>query len=203
MASELRTSGPDEARRAETRNTRPPGVRDASRRFDAALAAARWEGRRAQEASGGRPPVSRRCHRGGEAPGDLAGAVRALRTFAAPSPPAPAGAPAPGGGDLAAAPASAALRAAVRSLPPVIEAARLQDGARLALTLGGALGVELRGGAAGVEVTLRPEAALGRAAAAELPALVAALRARGVRVARAGLAPAAGRPPGVQGRQAR
>jgi hypothetical protein len=91
----------------------------------------------------------------------------------------------------------------VRALPPVIEAARLQDGARLALTLGGALAVDLRGGAAGVEVTLRPAAALGQAAAAELPALVAALRARGVRVARAELASGARRPPAAPGRQAR
>ena len=95
------------------------------------------------------------------------------------------------------------LRAAVRALPPVIQAARLQEGVRLALTLGSALGVDLRGGAAGVEVTLRPAAALAHVAAAELPALVAALRARGVRVARAELASAAGRPPGAPGSQPR
>jgi len=77
------------------------------------------------------------------------------------------------------------LRAAVRALPASIDAARLHDGARVSLSFGSALGVDLRSGAQGLEVTLRPAEALGRAAAAELPGLVAALRARGLRVARA------------------
>jgi hypothetical protein len=79
----------------------------------------------------------------------------------------------------------AALRGAVRALPASIEAARLQDGASLSLSCGSALGVDLRSGLHGLELTLRPSAALGQAAATELPGLVAALRARGLRVARA------------------
>ncbi|BDG01952.1 hypothetical protein [Anaeromyxobacter oryzae] len=78
-----------------------------------------------------------------------------------------------------------ALRAGVRALPAAVEAARVAGGDRVALAFGSALGVDLRGGAAGLELTLRPAAALERAARAELPGLVAALRARGIRVARA------------------
>jgi hypothetical protein len=77
------------------------------------------------------------------------------------------------------------LRALVRTLPVVIEAARVREGAPLSLALGRALSVDLRRGADGLEVVLRPDAALGRAADAELPALIAALRERGIAVARA------------------
>lgn len=77
------------------------------------------------------------------------------------------------------------LRALVRTLPLAIEAARVREGAPLSLALGRALSVDLRRGAEGLEVVLRPDAALGRAADAELPALVAALRERGIAVARA------------------
>jgi len=73
----------------------------------------------------------------------------------------------------------------VRALPPAIAAARVREGAPLTLSFGPALGVDLRRGAEGLEVTLRPAVALERAAAAELPGLVAALRARGLRVSRA------------------
>jgi hypothetical protein len=83
----------------------------------------------------------------------------------------------------------AELRAAVRALPPVIEAAHLRESAQLTLALGGALGVDLRASAQGLEVTLRPADWLARAAGAELPGLVAALRARGLRVARAEVRP--------------
>lgn len=85
------------------------------------------------------------------------------------------------------APTSAAegLRAVVRSLPAQIEVARLAAGAQVTLAFGGALGVEVRSGRSGIEVTLRPAAPLQRVAAAELPGLVAALRARGLVVARA------------------
>jgi hypothetical protein len=93
--------------------------------------------------------------------------------------------------DAPAVAAADALRAVVRALPAAIEAARVANGAHLALAFGAALGVDLRGTAAGVEVTLRPAAALERAAAAELPALLAALSARGVRVARASVRAAA------------
>jgi hypothetical protein len=103
--------------------------------------------------------------------------------------------------------AAAELRAAVRAVPPMIDAARLGAGAPLALAFGRALSVELRPGAAGVELLLRADATLLRAAAAELPALVTALRARGVGVARAevrpqapGTPPASARPPDRSGR---
>ncbi len=76
------------------------------------------------------------------------------------------------------------LRAAVGALPVAVQAAHLRDGGPLALSLGRSLDVEIRAGAAGLEVSLRPEPRLARAAAAELPALAAALRARGIAVAR-------------------
>lgn len=77
------------------------------------------------------------------------------------------------------------LRELVRALPPAIDAARVRDGQPLELSFGTALQVDLRVGRDGVELTLRPDAKLTRAAAAELPGLVRALSSRGVRVARA------------------
>lgn len=77
------------------------------------------------------------------------------------------------------------LRAIVRTLPVAIEAARVREGEPLSLSLGRALSVELRRGAGGLEVVLRPDPTLQRAAAAELPGLLASLRARGIAVARA------------------
>ncbi|HET8542823.1 MAG TPA: hypothetical protein VFL83_23315 [Anaeromyxobacter sp.] len=88
---------------------------------------------------------------------------------------------------------AAELRAVLRALPVAIEAARVRDGAPLSLSLGRALEVDLRAAAAGVEVVLRPDPRLARAAAAELPALVAALRSRGIAVARAEVRPRAER----------
>jgi hypothetical protein len=96
----------------------------------------------------------------------------------APPPPAPVDPPPP-----------AELRAAVRAIPPAVEAARIREGVPLVLSFGRALSVDLRSGPAGLEVLLRPEASLARAASAELPGLVAALRARGVRVAHADVRP--------------
>ena len=77
------------------------------------------------------------------------------------------------------------LRAVVRTLPVAIEAARVREGEPLSLSLGRALSVDLRRGAEGLEVVLRPHATLQRAAAAELPGLLESLRARGIAVARA------------------
>lgn len=77
------------------------------------------------------------------------------------------------------------LRAIVRTLPVAIEAARVREGEPLSLSLGRALSVELRRGVGGLEVVLRPDPTLQRAAAAELPGLLASLRARGIAVARA------------------
>jgi hypothetical protein len=81
------------------------------------------------------------------------------------------------------------LRELVRALPPAIDAGRLRDGQPLELSFGTSLKVDLRLGREGVEVTLRPDARLTRAAAAELPGLVRALSTRGVRVARALVGP--------------
>jgi hypothetical protein len=85
-------------------------------------------------------------------------------------------------GDLAPVPEIAAL---VRTVPAAIALARQRDGASLSLSMGHALDVELRAGPGGVDVVLRPEPPLARAAEAELPRVVAALRVRGVVVGRA------------------
>lgn len=119
---------------------------------------------------------------------------RAAR-LAEPGPRAPA--PEPGRSDLASDPAPVAeLAAVVRALPPVIAASRGVD-APLALSFGRSLQVELRSTPAGVELVLRPEASLARAAEAELPRMLAALRVRGVVVARAEVRPR----PGAGGRR--
>jgi hypothetical protein len=73
----------------------------------------------------------------------------------------------------------------VRALPPVIERFGASGQAGLAIDFGGALGVELRRAADGVEVRLSASAALQPAARAELADLCRALVARGVAVARA------------------
>jgi hypothetical protein len=85
----------------------------------------------------------------------------------------------------AAAAAPAELRALLRTLPLAVDARGLRDGAPLTLSFGRSLGVELRSGAGGVEVVLRADARLARACERALPALLAALRRRGVPVARA------------------
>ncbi|HYG68629.1 MAG TPA: hypothetical protein VD838_13255, partial [Anaeromyxobacteraceae bacterium] len=92
-----------------------------------------------------------------------------------------------------AAPALPPLREVVRALPPAIDAARVREGQPLELAFGAALKVDLRIGRDGVELTLRPDARLTRAAEAELPGLVQALAARGVRLARARVGPPLGR----------
>lgn len=83
------------------------------------------------------------------------------------------------------APALPELREAARAIPPAIWAGRLQGAAVVELAFGRELSVELRQGAAGIEVAVRTDAALARAARVDLPALVQSLRARGVEVARA------------------
>lgn len=111
--------------------------------------------------------------------GEQAEAVRREEArAAAAADPARAGAPP----EDAAVPEIAAL---VRTLPVAIAAARAREGAPLALSFGRSLDVELRSGAAGVEVLLRPEPRLLQAAQAELPRVLAALRLRGIAVARA------------------
>jgi hypothetical protein len=83
------------------------------------------------------------------------------------------------------------LAALVRTLPLAVAAARARDGAPLSLAFGRSLDVDLRSGAAGLELVLRPEPRLLHAAEAELPRIVAALRVRGVAVARAEVRPRA------------
>ncbi len=88
------------------------------------------------------------------------------------------------------------IAALVRTLPVAVAAARAREGAPLALSFGRSLDVELRSGASGVEILLRPEPRLLHAAEAELPRVVAALRVRGVAVARAEVRTRGGAPPG-------
>jgi len=87
----------------------------------------------------------------------------------------------------------AGLRAAVRALPVAVETFHARGGGALALELGRALSVELRSAPGGVQILLRPDAALSRVASAELPGLVGALRARGVAVASAAVRARPGR----------
>jgi hypothetical protein len=91
-------------------------------------------------------------------------------------------------------PPVAELAALARAVPVAVAAAARGTGAPLALSFGRSLDVELRSGAAGVEVLLRPDPRLLHAARAELPRLVAALRVRGVAVARAEVRARGGRP---------
>jgi hypothetical protein len=90
------------------------------------------------------------------------------------------------------------LRALVRTLPLAIQTFGVREGAPLALSFGRSLDVEIRTpprGAKGVELVLRPEARLARAAESELRGVVAALAAKGIAVARAEVR-ARGAPPG-------
>lgn len=190
------------AARTPARRDGSSDVREASRRFDDALLGSRRAG-------------GARADRGTAPTATTRAAPRPQRAgwpgLAAAAPPTPDAAGSPGREATAslaadaASPTVAGLRAAIRALPAAVEAARLREGAQLTLTLGGALGVDLRAGAGGVELTLRPAAALGPVAAEALPALVAALRGRGVRVRGAMVreGPAARRPDDPPARQAR
>jgi hypothetical protein len=106
----------------------------------------------------------------------------------------------PGATTTAAAPVAPELATAVRALPPVIAAVPVRGGAELTLGFGGSLSVVLRAGPEGLELALHPAPGLEQAARAELPGLVEALGARGVRVARAEVRPGYGR---RQGRRPR
>jgi len=166
----------------------PPGKEGkAARPFDRALAAAQPAGRTPREERPLRMPLElgealeRSRAAGADGP---VGAVPGVALRVALLPPTAEGV--------------AALRAAVRAFPPAIVATPLRDGAQLALNFG-ALGVELRAGAQGLELALRPAAPLADAARAELPGLVAALRASGIKVARAEVRPWGGRSGGASG----
>jgi len=89
---------------------------------------------------------------------------------------------------------TAELRALLRALPVAVHAAAGRGGDRLELAFGRSLSVEVRAARGGVEIALRPDARLSRAASSELPALVRALRARGVSVVRAEVRPARASP---------
>jgi len=85
----------------------------------------------------------------------------------------------------------AELARAIRVVPPAAAILGPVGGAPLTLSFGRSLDVDLRATSAGVDVVLRAEPALIRAAQAELPRLVAALRVRGVAVARVEVQPRA------------
>jgi hypothetical protein len=103
----------------------------------------------------------------------------------------PAGSPPPGGE----APGVTELQAYLRAAPALIAASVQPGAAQLALSFGAALSLDLRSGAEGLELTLRPAPGLERATRAELGGLVEALRARGLRVARAEVRPRTCAPP--------
>ena len=81
------------------------------------------------------------------------------------------------------------LREAARAVPPVIWAGRVAGQAAVELTFGGGLSVALRSAAGGIELSIRAAPELARAAQGDLPALVRALRERGVTVVRAEVRP--------------
>jgi hypothetical protein len=156
------------------------------RSFDAALARARSdrEGRGTRRAEG--PVVPRRKEPSARSSPAGPGGARPQGG----SPSSALGAPPLSSGSRTpvqhgAAPALPELREAARAVPTAIWAGRLQGAAVVELAFGRELSVELRQGAGGIEIAVRTDAALARAARADLPALVQALRARGVEVARA------------------
>lgn len=84
-----------------------------------------------------------------------------------------------------AAPALPELREAARAIPPAIWAGRLSGGETVELSFGRELAVELRQVAGGIEIAVRAEPGLVRAARVDLTALVRTLRERGLTVVRA------------------
>jgi hypothetical protein len=144
-------------------------------------------------------PAAARAAKGQAKPAAALPVRRALARPAGAEPEASAALPAgdaPGPPGAAAAPAISApveLAAAIRSLAPAAVALSARGGGELSLAFGDSLSVNLRSGAQGLELVLRPAPALMQAAQAGLPGLVEALRARGVRVARTEVRPRPGR----------
>lgn len=186
---------------AGARAVGPDGAGACAGRFDEALARAGRTGRDREEAPGVRAGRDRdegpaaRTGRGRNNEGARAAArPRDVRKAGGPAP-RPEGIGAPAAGLAAPAPDRALalaevapvpeLAAAVRVLPVAVAALRSPAGAPLTLSFGRSLEVELRATPAGVDLVLRPAPGLARAAEAELPRLVAALRVRGVTVAHA------------------
>jgi hypothetical protein len=167
-------------------NRAPPSRAEPRRSFDAVIARARVEPH-----GTGEPRAARR--RDVEGTSTEEGRAADCRSTGAAAP----------AGQHGAEPALPELREAARAIPPAIWAGRLQGGAAVELTFGRELSVELRQGAAGIEIAVRTDAALARAARVDLPALVRSLRARGVDVVRAevrGGAPVAARATDGRGR---
>jgi hypothetical protein len=160
---------------------------DAPRRF----AAAAGDRRRAAGGEGraGGPA------RGGEAGAGRLAAEPTVRPAEGPAA-FPWGGPGVAGESRARAAGTPLLARAIERLALAVD---LRDGPALTVRLGESLDVTLTQRAAGIEVRLAAVRGLSPAAEAELPLLVAALRARGVRVVRAEvrrITPRAGRPAG-------
>lgn len=104
---------------------------------------------------------------------------------------APSGGPAPAGGAprgaaaLGAVPRAADLAAAAEKLAVAVQRRDRALGPELRLDLGGRLSVRLARGEKGVEVVFAGEAPMARLVEAELPAVLARLRERGIAVSRA------------------
>lgn len=88
-------------------------------------------------------------------------------------------------GQRPATPALPELREAASAIPPAIWSGKVAEGAAVELSFGRELTVELRQGAAGIELSIRTGPALTRAAQVDLPALLRTLRGHGVTVVRA------------------
>jgi hypothetical protein len=162
-------------------------------RFAAALRSARDAAARRQAAAGTKampvPPLVVRRAATARVDVTLRARREVFRDEERHAPAAPASIPP--GRPISDPPPVSELRAVLRALPPAIDASGVRDGAPLTLAFGRSLSVDVRASASGVELLLRADARLARAAQAELPGLVAALRSRGIRVARADVAPRA------------
>jgi len=170
-----------------------------SRRFAEVMRRAREGAAAAPREAAAQETVARATTRRAAADGKDAGLSERRSGFREEERAAAAEARSPAAASAAEVSGAAELRAVLRALPLAIETARVREGAPLSLSLGRSLGVDLRATPAGVEVVLRPEPRLARAAEAELPALVAALRARGVAVGRAEVRARGSTPDGPSG----
>jgi len=179
----MSTAAPSASRAAAP--TATPRRSEPRDRFEEVLARARRPAEARGEPPTGTPPTVQR-----PAVRTPACAAPEERSRDAEPVPAPA-ATIPQGAKLDAPPGICELQAAIRAAPPAIAAALREAQPQLTMQFGSALSIDLRAGAQGLELSLRPSQALERAARAELPGLVEALRARGLRVVRAEVA---GRP---------
>lgn len=121
------------------------------------------------------PPPPRR----GEGQRSFEEALERIASGVAPAPGAPAAA------DRAGIPSLPELREAVRAIPPAIWSGHLAGGSAVELAFGRELSIELREVSGGIALAVRAGEGVARAARVDLPALVEALRQRGVTVVRA------------------